>query len=120
MNVTRGMKRLKIAIIVITFPLFTLGAITTYIGFVQVDNFNSGLTKPGGPQVIESYTDGETKVLSPEDSRKSILYALKFAQETRAFGLFLLCLSAGLWGLYWIIAGFSSERQPNQSLEADD
>ena len=117
MNVTRGMKRVRTVIIVITIPMVLLGALCTYIGFVTVENAKGALTLPGGPKVYQQYEDGSGRELSTEEARESILYALKSQRRLRNFGILLIGLSVGLWVLCWIIAGFSSERQTNQSLE---
>ncbi|MCK4846159.1 MAG: hypothetical protein KAS88_00705 [Deltaproteobacteria bacterium] len=117
MNVARGMRRVRIAITIITIPIIVLGVLITYIASVDIKSSNGALTLPGGPEVFESYSDGTVRALSPEDARESILYALKLSRKMRNLGIILLGLSAGLWGFYWIIAGFSSKKQPNQSLE---
>ncbi len=117
MNVSRGMKRVRTVIIIITIPMILLGALCTYIGFVQVENSKGALTLPGGPKVFTVYEDGSSRDLSSEEARESILYALSLARRQRDFGILLIGLSAGLLVLCWVIAGFSSERQPNHSLE---
>ena len=112
MGVSRGMKRVRIFIIIITIPMIVLGAFLTYTGFVQVQGHYSALDQPGGPKVSGTNSDGEIYVLSPEDARESVLYALKLTTKMMNLGILLLTVSVGLWVLYWIISGFISERKP--------